>query len=550
MRLSESQVKQAILHPDQNVRDAAIYYFSRSFSTDPDLVTLALQVVRQYGVEHAFFAYSFLNTLVHSDDSIRWLIQQIEMHEEPDDEDEDHFFDNLLSALSSADPSLLAAHEPEIAGMDNLDEYTAEAIYEQIHLPTLRPDTLWRELESFCQDFKEGDGLHDEDVDFACRLVSALAVHGNRFADQVLAILREENDYTLMTELAARLAGEMRLEAAVPFLTEMLNEGDDELSEECHWALIKIGTVSVVEHLCAAYRPCDSDQRLSVPSILENIHSDASVQACLKLLAVEESVLLRGHLIQAILHNCSTEGIEPARHHILNTPVDPDVLEVRFDLLTACKMMGVTFPEFDAWAEDSKNDTAFRKQWNEDHRADYDLDEELDDDATIIEEENGHQLPPVVRRNERTGRNDPCPCGSGKKFKNCCYGKTGMLEEPDATDASSVFDQGRRVFHEQYPMGTVAHYGPDDTVTTKIVAAVIRSEGAEPILERWVGTNVMSNPKVRRQIQEFFERNFVKAVMATDANIGCPHEEGPDFPVGHDCPFCPFWAGKQGSGAE
>jgi uncharacterized protein YecA (UPF0149 family) len=23
----------------------------------------------------------------------------------------------------------------------------------------------------------------------------------------------------------------------------------------------------------------------------------------------------------------------------------------------------------------------------------------------------------------RVGRNDPCPCGSGKKFKKCCLGK-------------------------------------------------------------------------------------------------------------------------------
>ena len=23
----------------------------------------------------------------------------------------------------------------------------------------------------------------------------------------------------------------------------------------------------------------------------------------------------------------------------------------------------------------------------------------------------------------RTGRNDPCPCGSGKKFKHCCASK-------------------------------------------------------------------------------------------------------------------------------
>lgn len=23
----------------------------------------------------------------------------------------------------------------------------------------------------------------------------------------------------------------------------------------------------------------------------------------------------------------------------------------------------------------------------------------------------------------KTGRNDPCPCGSGKRYKNCCLGK-------------------------------------------------------------------------------------------------------------------------------
>ncbi len=27
---------------------------------------------------------------------------------------------------------------------------------------------------------------------------------------------------------------------------------------------------------------------------------------------------------------------------------------------------------------------------------------------------------PVVRTEARTGRNDPCPCGSGKKYKKCC----------------------------------------------------------------------------------------------------------------------------------
>jgi len=26
---------------------------------------------------------------------------------------------------------------------------------------------------------------------------------------------------------------------------------------------------------------------------------------------------------------------------------------------------------------------------------------------------------PAVRHTEKVGRNDPCPCGSGKKFKHC-----------------------------------------------------------------------------------------------------------------------------------
>ena len=30
---------------------------------------------------------------------------------------------------------------------------------------------------------------------------------------------------------------------------------------------------------------------------------------------------------------------------------------------------------------------------------------------------------PYVRSGEKVGRNDPCPCGSGKKFKKCCMGK-------------------------------------------------------------------------------------------------------------------------------
>ena len=36
----------------------------------------------------------------------------------------------------------------------------------------------------------------------------------------------------------------------------------------------------------------------------------------------------------------------------------------------------------------------------------------------------------------------------------------------------------------------------------------------------------------------------VKSVAMTEGNMGCPHEEGEDFPLGEDCPF---WKGNKGA---
>jgi len=32
----------------------------------------------------------------------------------------------------------------------------------------------------------------------------------------------------------------------------------------------------------------------------------------------------------------------------------------------------------------------------------------------------GLRIPPVVKKTSDIGRNDPCPCGSGRKYKKCC----------------------------------------------------------------------------------------------------------------------------------
>jgi uncharacterized protein len=38
---------------------------------------------------------------------------------------------------------------------------------------------------------------------------------------------------------------------------------------------------------------------------------------------------------------------------------------------------------------------------------------------TVLAEEERRAAQDLARRYARAGRNDPCPCGSGKKFKRC-----------------------------------------------------------------------------------------------------------------------------------
>jgi len=106
-----------------------------------------------------------------------------------------------------------------------------------------------------------------------------------------------------------------------------------------------------------------------------------------------------------------------------------------------------------------------------------------------------------------------------------------------------LFRQRRKIEH---PIATIAHYGPDDQTVTKIAVGIIQSEDAEPIMKRWRGEDVAQDPKVGAEIAEFIQAHSAREVAMTDGIIGCPHEEGIDFPLGQECPFCPFWYGKQG----
>ena len=95
-----------------------------------------------------------------------------------------------------------------------------------------------------------------------------------------------------------------------------------------------------------------------------------------------------------------------------------------------------------------------------------------------------------------------------------------------------------------FPIGVLTYFGPDDQTISKIVVVVIPSIGADPILRRWQGPEITNDSKAASEIGKFLKEQKVLEVVMAEGVIGCPHEEGIDYPLGESCPKCPFWANQ------
>jgi hypothetical protein len=98
-----------------------------------------------------------------------------------------------------------------------------------------------------------------------------------------------------------------------------------------------------------------------------------------------------------------------------------------------------------------------------------------------------------------------------------------------------------------YPIASIAFYGPTADFASKVAVGVFRTETQDPdVLERFfsAGTDVRFDEAVGEKVLSVIESHGVQSVVMTDNIIGCPHEEGIDYPEGTSCPQCPFWAGR------
>lgn len=98
-----------------------------------------------------------------------------------------------------------------------------------------------------------------------------------------------------------------------------------------------------------------------------------------------------------------------------------------------------------------------------------------------------------------------------------------------------------------YPLATVAYYGPDNTRASKVAVGIIPVEGGQPAkLERFYleKGDARYDPAIQKAIQALLGVWGVKSVASLGTILGCPHEEGIEYPEGEECRHCPYWKGR------
>jgi hypothetical protein len=408
MRLTEDQVRQALQHSDKKVRFAALQYFAKSYSRNPAIMPDVIEQVERLGPQDGFAHLFPISDLAQTEETIAWAVKELQR---PPTSEEDIFVNYIGRLLYYADPTLVLPHKTAILASPRLDRELTSRIEHRLGLVSTPSDQLWQRLEAISEAGKDKMSPSEIPYTEAEEIAEALARDASQ-AERMMELLKQEVDPETESALIwleiflVQMAGDMRYEPAIPLIIKKFLIDGEILNEACDKALTKIGTDAVIRAVRDTYPQAPNYFRLYTAGIFGDIHSDLAVSAGLELLPLELDPDLRPWLATALVDQFSTEAIDAARTVLLE---DPDSYDLKSSLVVACKLMAYDVPELEQWERELAEPKRPLAGKELPIRVFEDVDDESDASPTPIK--------------VKTGRNDACPCGSGKKFKKCCLNK-------------------------------------------------------------------------------------------------------------------------------
>jgi len=428
MMMAPEQLKQFLCHSDEGVRALAADYFSDGWSRDPEILPLVLDARERYGDELFLRNLTRARHLVLNASSLDRLLLELDRADNP------RVIVELSRLIEKAPTELLFERRGAIATHSKLDPEIFSNINRRWTYREWESEALWEELlkDARERDDREAKGIDGDldPADVSDQLIEVLTERNLPDAETIHRLLADPQIEGSWLEIdLAALAGKRRIREAIPWLVENCRDEDAELlMEESTEALARIGDVSTVRLLLESYDSGDWSFKFTAATILGHLKFPECESAVLELLKSEQEDDLRTRLCGSLCELISEQAVDQVRKEIASGS-RMAFRETAPLALAVATILGQELPGVAVqWQREVKRQQEalmkLQTDWEKDH------DEDSLEFASGMNE-NFESSPhptstqPIRNDGHRVGRNDPCPCGSGKKYKKCCGANRG-----------------------------------------------------------------------------------------------------------------------------
>jgi hypothetical protein len=440
--LLPEQVIPFLGHQDALLRDQAYYYFSEAHDVAPltaDAIWQAIDCLDPQ--ESAALLVALLARVPQSDASTDRLLAAFNDERLCDVEDD------LWDAVHDIEFEQLHRHRERILALPDLRDDFGEHLSARLELAESPFETLWDRLLAHI-DKTRGQYWNRINRSISARLIEALARHGDAAAARAMHCLQTQvvSDDPDATDIyAVQLLGRLRHRPALDLLLKAFRECDEEddvLHEELMFAIPPVGGADAVAPVESEFPAASQAYQIYAAGLLGRIKHPSAEAAIARLIDDPALADVNIELGLALADLCPTDALPALQRLVLAGDYDGQFAELRDNLVACALMAGVDFPELGALREEVIARTIQRQRrldamasrmidgrGFDDDYFDDDDDRGFDDpDLPPLPADLDDRYPPVVapihRDGPKVGRNDPCPCGSGKKYKKCCLDKS------------------------------------------------------------------------------------------------------------------------------
>jgi len=419
--LHPEELKPYLLHEDQPVRDAAVEYFFDAWCQDETIVPLILQACDRFGEEQNLRGLFSCHRFLVTEQAFLDLVARLAGTLNP------NVPCHLNRAIAAAPLDFLTRHETIVMDNPNLLKATMSRIQRKKEFAGWSGPQLWEELQDYARRSEDKKYRGDIDHAYADALIDALTSYDLPDTETLCTLLgSEDKEHGWRDLFLIDLAGERRVREAITILVNKFRIDTDYMLERCSEALSKIGHPESVGLVREAFPNESWHYKLYTSSLLGKIKVHESEDAIIALLELEKDRTIRTNLCFALCKLFSRQGIDIVRQEI-ERGYDSSVVNLAEELLPVTHILGIDLPEADEWRQKREEREQFRAQRRQE------LDElakryaalkeqGIDPFAKLAPPRKSEPAETTTYRHHdaRVGRNDPCPCGSGKKYKKCC----------------------------------------------------------------------------------------------------------------------------------